>query len=56
MTQVDTTIYEMAPEMALLLSIIDDAIRDTAGHQMVCASDVLDFLLDIRQAVLGVPT
>lgn len=55
MTQVDTTIYEIAPEIALLLSTIDDAIRDMTGHQMVCASDVLDFLLDIRQAALGVP-
>jgi hypothetical protein len=40
-------------EQAGLVSIIDEALERYAGRDLIAASEVVDFLLDLRSAVVS---
>lgn len=42
-----------SPELALLLSLLDEAIGACAHREIVSADEMVNYLLDIRQAALG---
>jgi hypothetical protein len=40
-------------DQAGILTIVDDALERFAGRDLVAASEVVDFLLDLRSAVVS---
>lgn len=52
---VDDATKTVTPEVALVLSLIDQAIRDISGRNLVPTGEMSDLLLDIRQGVSAIP-
>jgi hypothetical protein len=50
----DLITAEIAPEMALLLSLIDSSLQECIHRSIVSANEMADMLLDIRVAALAV--
>lgn len=50
----DVIAVEIAPEMALLLSLIDSGLQECIHRSIVSANEMADMLLDIRVAALAV--
>ena len=50
----DVIAVEIAPEMALLLSLIDSSLQECIHRSIVSANEMADMLLDIRVAALAV--